>query len=197
MNCFVTERNANGTFAKTRTKSWSQEDWDDGWIDRKGKFHVYRPDYPNCSASGWAFRYHIVWWLVTGQVVRHPLALHHINHQPLDDYFENLQLMQAGDHTSHHSKKPLVEKECQTCGVIFARPAWKAKKQRWCSIVCARNSTENRERQRELQRKTFLGKSGKKCFPNCKCLRHNDNRRNEKCSSDCQCLRHTNSGWQR
>lgn len=32
--------------------------------------------------------------------------VHHVNHDPLDNRIENLQLMRRGDHARHHHRKP-------------------------------------------------------------------------------------------
>lgn len=155
-------RRPNGQFAKVRTIPWVPENWDDGWVDRKGRFHVYRPDYLRSSSTGWAFRSHIVWWLETGQAICHPLAVHHSNHDRLDDRFENLQLMLAGEHTRYHSQKLLIGCRCETCGEIFFLPQWRINggRGRWCSVLCARRSQENRSRVSMLAKRTFTGRPG-------------------------------------
>ena len=155
-------RKPNGQFVKTRTRSWTPETWDDGWVDRRGKFHVYRPDFPNASPTGWAFRAHVIWWLATGQIIRHPQALHHRNQQPLDDHLENLQLMETGEHTRFHCQKPLVEKVCEVCGRAFQLPQWRINggRGRWCSLACYWKSSELRSRTRQMQKENFLGKPG-------------------------------------
>ncbi len=68
---------------------WTPDNWDDGYIC-KGRMTVYRPDYPCCTPHGYVSRSRIVWWLVTGEVVRKGKVVHHINGDKMDDRFENL-----------------------------------------------------------------------------------------------------------
>lgn len=182
------ERKANGQFVKVRTRSWTPDFWDDGWVDNRGKFHVYLPEHPKSSPTGWVFRSWAVWWLETGKIIEHPQALHHINHNGLDDRFENLQLMQAGEHTGHHSRKPLVEKICEVCGKLFGLPQWRINEDRgrWCSLNCYWRSPQSEEtkekRSKSLRRAYAEGKRipnsiGKRCLTNCRCLRHTNSGR--------------------
>ena len=38
-------RGPDGTFQR-EIFSWTQENWDAGYLDNKGYFRIYRPDYP-------------------------------------------------------------------------------------------------------------------------------------------------------
>jgi len=148
----VTDRKANGQFAKVRYASWTPDSWDDGWADSKGKFHVYLPEHPKATVTGWVFRSWAVWWLVTGEVIRHPQALHHLNTNGLDDRFENLQMYhQTGDHTRYHSLKPLVDLICQACGNAFELPQWRINDGRgkWCSLKCYWKVPQSKETRRK------------------------------------------------
>ncbi|KKM76614.1 hypothetical protein LCGC14_1378360 [marine sediment metagenome] len=153
-------RKPNGQFAKVRVQAWNSEtNWDDGWIDRKGKFHVYRPDYPRASATGWAFRAHVVWWLVTGQAVCHPFAIHHRNHVKLDDRFQNLKLMLGGEHIRLHCSKPPVPIQCRGCRETFYLPQWRVNQgKKFCSPFCYRafpKSQKTRDRMAASQRLVY------------------------------------------
>ena len=156
------KRKPNGQFAKQRIVYWTPECWDDGWIDNKGKFHVYLPSHPKSSPTGWVFRSWAVWWLNTGQIISHPQALHHKNHNGLDDRIENLQLMLAGDHTGYHSKKEPLPCICEVCGKTFYLPQWRINggRGRWCTILCARQSPENRKRQSEFIKELHRNRPG-------------------------------------
>lgn len=118
-------RDSSGQFKRLREKPWDGTDWNDGYVDNKGRFRVYRPDYPRAYPEGYALRYHVVWWLTTGKVHPKGTNLHHINEIKSDDRFENLQLMGHGEHTIHHCKKPGVELICKFCNEVFRIPAWR------------------------------------------------------------------------
>jgi hypothetical protein len=44
-------------------------------------------------------------WEDTNGPIPDGFIIHHINHDPLDNRIENLQLMRRGDHIAHHSRK--------------------------------------------------------------------------------------------
>ena len=71
-------REANGTFKK-RLQVWDGSNWDDGWHDNRGRFRVYRPDYPRAFSGGYALRAHVVWWLANGKPHPTGMILHHKN----------------------------------------------------------------------------------------------------------------------
>jgi hypothetical protein len=129
----------NGTFARVR-QPWTVDKWDDGIVNNRGRFLVYRPDCPRAYADGYALRAHVVWWLETGEVHQPGWNLHHKNENPLDDRFENLEAIKHGDHIRLHQAVEQVSKVCPTCGTTFSRPPWKAKRQKFCSLGCRRRS---------------------------------------------------------
>lgn len=127
--------NNKGRFKRTRFVSWTENEWDDGWINNRGYFMVYLPEHPSATWTGWVRRFHAVWWLRTGEVITQGTVLHHKNEIKLDDSFENLEKMSHGDHTRHHSTKPPVELKCLNCGNSFFLPKWKDY-QKFCSLAC-------------------------------------------------------------
>ena len=48
------ERDANGRFAR-QLSLWVPEHWNEGYVDSKGRFRVYRPDYPRAYGVGLPF----------------------------------------------------------------------------------------------------------------------------------------------
>ena len=124
-------RLANGRFAKSRFVCWSPERWDDGVIDRRGYFRVYHPAHPSATLSGWVRRFHVVWWLATGEVIKHPNLLHHLR-------LSNLEKQLHDEHTRHHCSKPPVRCTCRSCGASFLLPQWRLNqgRGRYCSAVC-------------------------------------------------------------
>jgi hypothetical protein len=131
------DRKSDGTFQRNH-EIWMPDRWDDGWIDNKGRFRVYRPDCPRAFKSGYALRAHVVWWLRTGMC--HPVNtnLHHLNEIRLDDHFENLQVLAHGEHTRLHHKKHGIDLTCLNCGELFNVPEWRIRHRdtRYCSQKC-------------------------------------------------------------
>lgn len=103
---------------------WTMGHWDTGYLDNRGYFRVYRPDYPRAYGSGYTKRYYIVWWLNTGEVIDTPrYIIHHKNGNKSDDRFDNLEKKEHGQHTLDHNKPRMeaarTECICNTCGVLF------------------------------------------------------------------------------
>lgn len=123
---------------------WSPDIWDEGWYDGKGYFHVYRPDHPKASSSGFVFRYWVVWWLNTGEIIDHPYLIHHKNEIKNDDVFENLQKLHTVDHLSLHTTKLGIACVCATCGDTFYLPKWRITqgKGKFCSHGCYSRYTQ-------------------------------------------------------
>jgi len=124
----------DGRFLRIR-KVWDGSDWDDGYLDVKGKFRVYRPDCPRSYSGGYAFRAHVVWWLKNGA---HPrgTVLHHVNEVKTDDRLENLQVLETGEHTRMHCRK-IIWLICEQCGCGFTKDNDHPERQsRFCSQKC-------------------------------------------------------------
>ena len=102
-------------------KIWDGSNWNDGYLNNKGRFLVWRPDFPNHYHEGYALRYHVLWWLKTGKLVKKGYNLHHINHNKSDDRFENLKLLTQSEHLSYHNKKPSTDVSlvCAKCKIKF------------------------------------------------------------------------------
>ena len=128
---------------------WDGSNWNDGYIDNRSRFRVYRPDYPRAYAEGYALRYHVVWWLKTGKVHPKGTDLHHKNEVKIDDRFENLELMSHGKHTQHHCYLPEAHliRRCRNCNKEYSLPrhrvAGRAKEgfaPQYCSLKCYHSS---------------------------------------------------------
>lgn len=149
---------SNGRFKRGRLP-WTPESWDDGYVDNKGRFRVYRPDYPNAYSLGYALRAHVVWWLRFGEC--HPTGtnLHHKNENKLDDRIDNLELIEHGEHSRRHNAIPEVQRFCETCGKeMFVKP-WRLRigKGRFCSMQCFREYQHGREHTAEHCAKISAG----------------------------------------
>lgn len=130
---------------------WTPDIWDEGWIDNRGRFRVYRPDYPRAYSGGYALRAHVVWWLRTGEPHPEGTSLHHINQIKTDDRFENLTFINHGQHSAFHNSKPDVILTCTHCGKQYEIKAWRITQRRkegygpkYCSLKCyyAHNKSE-------------------------------------------------------
>lgn len=125
------------------TEFWTGDNWEEGWYDVKGYFHVYRPDYPNCNDSGYAFRYHIVWWLNTGDVIKHPYVIHHVDEIRENDCIENLEKKLSGEHTRDHQALEDVQLVCNHCMIEYTLPQWRLNdgtRGKYCSLECYHRS---------------------------------------------------------
>lgn len=138
------KRNNKG-FARTRS-AWVPEGWDNGYVDNKGRVRIYRPDYPRAYAEGYALRYHVVWWLHTGEV--HPVGteLHHKDGSTDNDVFENLIVLTKSEHRSLH-RNNWVEVECKFCGKKFLEHAWRitSRGRKYCSNECYQSKPRTQE----------------------------------------------------
>ena len=130
-----TLRKKDGTFEK-QLHEWTPEYWNDGWII-KGRFMVYRPDYPKTYKGGYALRAHVVYWLNTGDVPTHGMELHHKNEIKTDDRFENLVLLTHSEHQTEH-KANWITIICAHCGKEFKEHAWRVAQRnvKFCSQAC-------------------------------------------------------------
>src|SRR5262245_49286082 len=133
-------RKKNGQFERT-IPVWTPDNWSAGYTDNKGRFRVYRPDYPRSYEDGYALRAHVVWWLAVGHPHPRDTELHHLDHDRSNDNFSNLVVLHNRDHQIHHkgNGKHLI---CERCGVEFYRAAWRLNQGhagRFCSRKCYRN----------------------------------------------------------
>lgn len=131
-------RNGDGTF-KRILPIWSPKSWDSGYVDNRGYFIVYRPDYPKAYRGGYAKRYHVVYWLQTRQILPDGFILHHVNHVKhhvnhvkTDDRFENLELKLNGVHTTEHKQTYFI---CVGCGESTAKDGH-GNRHKYCSHQC-------------------------------------------------------------
>jgi len=151
-------RDGLGRFKRT-LKVWDGSDWNDGWIDNRGRFRVYRPDYPRAYSNGHALRAHVVWWITHGQCHPKGTALHHRNGIKTDDIIENLEIMKHGEHTAYHSRKIGIELICEGCCNPFRVPAWRIKSRqkdghriRFCSLSCRNITPLSESHKRNISR---------------------------------------------
>lgn len=128
------KQGSDGRFVRKR-KIWDGTNWNDGYKDNKGRFRVYRPDYPRAYNEGYCLRTHVVWWLANGEP--HPIGtnLHHRNGKKDDDRLENLEIYEHGSHTTHHCKLPDVFFVCEGCGKKF-KVLKRKYNRKYCTLNC-------------------------------------------------------------
>ena len=140
-------RNSLGQFVRT-TKPWTPDRWGDGYIDNKGRFRVFRPDYPRAYKYGWNLRAHIVWWLETGAPHPEKTELHHKDHDRLNDVFQNLECLTNSEHQLIHKYNDVLC-VCDNCGTLFGRHKWRLKnrpKLLYCTRACFLSAPERTKR---------------------------------------------------
>ena len=136
----VKKRKANsGSFKRMRHTPWTPETWNDGYVDNRGRFRVYRPDYPRAYALGYALRAHVVWWLHHGEP--HPVGtnLHHKDEIKTNDMLSNLECIEHGEHSRRHHEVERVTCLCNQCSAeIFETPnrVYKNGRGKFCSQRC-------------------------------------------------------------
>ena len=125
-----------GRFVQQRSV-WTPEQWDDGYVDNKGRFRVYRPDCPRAFASGYALRAHVVWWLYNGKCHDAELELHHRDGNRLNDELVNLEPLTRSQHQKIHRGSD-VTLTCKGCGKPFTLPQWRINQGRgkYCTNQC-------------------------------------------------------------
>ncbi len=85
------------------------------------------PEYPGKTYNNRnCLLHHLVWWQNTGELVPPGHVLHHKNEDKFDNRFENLELLSAAKHASHHRHvtaptPPLVHLICPVCQTEFTR----------------------------------------------------------------------------
>lgn len=76
-------------------------------------------DYPGKKYRGkYCYEHHLVWWKVTGRMVRSDHIIHHVNGKKRDNRFENLEEMSRSKHTADHNKERssnLIRLRCGWC----------------------------------------------------------------------------------
>lgn len=162
---------ATGQYVRT-VEVWTPERWDDARVNNRGRAMVYRPDYPRAYESGYELRTHVVWWLETGEPVPPGMNLHHLNGVKTDDRFENLALMDHGEHSRLHNLQS-HQFTCHGCGQEFTKTGSAVAKRRaegkvpkFCSAACYYahpRTAEHRERQSAGLRLAYAeGRRGKR-----------------------------------
>ena len=126
-----------GSFVRTR-EVWTPEKWNDGYTDNRGRFRIYRPDYPRAYSEGYCLRAHVVWWLKHGEPHPKNEELHHIDKSKDNDRIENLISLSKSEHRKIHQKADYVNIVCKNCGISFNAKKHRVKSRGvlFCSQSC-------------------------------------------------------------
>jgi hypothetical protein len=123
-------------------KQWSLDNFDDGYIDNRGRFRVYFPNHPRAYEEGYILRSIVAYEAYHGVSVTKEYAIHHKNGNRLDDSKENLEQLLFGAHSRKHNecKKNGKNMICATCGKTFYVTQWRLN-QKWhvgkyCGLDC-------------------------------------------------------------
>lgn len=141
---------------------------------RNGNYEliVAPPGYPGMRYRGrYCYEHIAVWWEHYGYVPEKGLVVHHKNGDMRDNRIENLELMGAGEHASHHARpKTLVMLKCSWCGKAFEREkrnyAFHVKagqKNFYCSRTCAGTAPRTAGTRRGIPHGTNNGYGYHKC----------------------------------
>lgn len=94
---------------------------------KNGEYELIIPprNYPGKRYRGrYAYEHHVVWWQITGEIIKEGYTIHHRNERKRDNRPENLEKMTKEDHDKHHAdekKRTMIPLVCSFCGDTFER----------------------------------------------------------------------------
>jgi hypothetical protein len=131
----------NGKFINTR-KPWSVENWDDGYINNRGRFIVLLPEHPKAYGNKYILRSRAVLYKLKNKIVRKDETVHHINGNRLDDNINNLLVIKKKTHDRLHNFekhiKGSVLRKCIFCKKDFMINRYRLNEGNK-AIFCSRN----------------------------------------------------------
>lgn len=139
----IAYRNPNGTYKRIRVV-WSLDNFNDGYVDNKGRFRVWMPNHPRAYKEGYILRSIVAYEAYFGDSVPENMDVHHIDGDKLNDSKENLMLLLHNKHStlSNIDKTSNIERTCLCCGKIFLIKRWRLKdlnRGKYCSQRCYRS----------------------------------------------------------
>lgn len=92
--------------------------WKGGHFKQQGYTFLYSPTHPARNNKGYIKRSHLVWFQKTGEIIKSPYVLHHINENKEDDRFENLKKLTISKHLKLHH---ITHDYCKVRGEKFKK----------------------------------------------------------------------------
>ena len=156
----------DGQFIRKHNQ-WSLKNFNDGYVDGKGRFRVYFPDHPRADPNeGYVLReivayeaYHL------GSVVPLSMEVHHKDENILNDTKDNLELLTKREHRLEHARRngQRPERVCKQCGKTFEINKWRLKNKKenrgtYCSQECYKlmpKSEQSKRKQSESLKKAY------------------------------------------
>ncbi len=152
------EHDSNGDFKRTH-QIWSLENFNDGYIDNKGRFRVWVPNHPRAYEEGYILRSIIAFETYHNIVVPDGMDIHHLDGNRLNDSKGNLAMLPHGfhSHISNEINRKLgnVERTCECCGRVFTIKKHRMKdtasrRGRFCSQSCYHAFPRSEEHRRHI-----------------------------------------------
>ena len=85
--------------------------WKGGKRIHMGYIYDRIDETPLTKWNGYVKRANLVWFENTGEIIKKPYCLHHINHNRLDDRFENLEKMELWRHIAEQGLRNARDKK--------------------------------------------------------------------------------------
>lgn len=136
-------RGPHGTFKQVR-KRFSLDNFNDGYVNNRGRFLVWSPDHPRAYNEGYILRAIVAYEAYHDVIIPSDMDVHHVDGNRLNDSKENLTLLSHVEHAIHsNSKKKLdaqITRVCEHCGKEFIIKRWRLKdpiRGKYCSLRCS------------------------------------------------------------
>ena len=136
------KRNDKGQFEHSQ-KLWNLfENFEEGYIDNRGRFRVYLPSCPYQLSEGYVLRSYAVLWSFNIKIPK-GYNIHHIDKNKLNDAFFNLLVLSHSNHSKLHNKERInnIVCICKTCKKEFLIAYGKLHEKntnrgQFCSLKC-------------------------------------------------------------
>lgn len=142
-------KNSLGLFKRIR-KKWSLDNFDDGYVDNRGRMRVWLPEHPRAYKGGYIFRAIVAYEAYHHVSVPKGFVVHHKDDKRLNDTEENLEKIPFGIHSQLHNADSTshIHKICLVCGKEFYVTRWRLNEKdhvgKYCSLSCYMKKGYNR-----------------------------------------------------